>query len=216
MTDFAFVHDATTWRPARPYPDAGRALDIIGSAIGLVLLALPFFLVALSIRIESRGSALFRQQRVGKDGRLFTLYKFRSMYIDAEARRAALLDQSDRGGVCFKARNDPRVTRVGRFIRKTSIDELPQLLNVLLGDMSLVGPRPALQSEVDAYPERARGRLALRPGITGLCQVSGRADIGFDKMVDLDLAYVRSRNILLDVAILTLTVRAVLRCRGAY
>ncbi len=216
MADFAFVDNATTWRLARLFPDAGRILDIVGSAIGLVLLALPLSLVALSICIESRGSALFRQQRVGKDGRLFTLYKLRSMYVDAEARRAALLDQSDREGVCFKARNDPRVTRVGRLIRKTSIDELPQLLNVLLGDMSLVGPRPALQSEVDAYPERARGRLALRPGITGLWQVSGRADIGFDKMVDLDLAYVRSRNILLDVAILTLTVRAVLRCRGAY
>lgn len=202
--------------PRLRLPEATRILDILGSGIGLVLLAVPLLIVVSAIRLESRGPALFRQQRVGRDGRHFTLYKFRSMYTDAEARRAALLAQSDRAGICFKSRNDPRITRVGRWLRRTSVDELPQLLNVLLGDMALVGPRPALPSEVSAYPARALGRLRARPGITGLWQISGRADIGFDKMIDLDLAYVRGRSLALDLMILSLTVRAVLQGRGAY
>jgi len=216
MSEQTMIEGYSGWAGGRPRLDAGRVLDVIGALAGLVILALPLAIVALAIRVESRGPAIFHQQRVGRDGRVFTLLKFRSMYADAEARRAALLDESDRKGVCFKSKTDPRITRVGRLIRKTSVDELPQLLNVLIGDMSLVGPRPALPSEVAVYPARAHERLAARPGITGLWQVSGRADIGFEKMVDLDVAYVRSRNLFLDLAILVLTVRAVLQCRGAY
>ncbi|MGL4414081.1 sugar transferase, partial [Roseinatronobacter monicus] len=154
--------------------------------------------------------------RIGKDGTPFTMFKFRSMYLDAEARRADLLSQSDREGICFKSRNDPRVTRVGRILRRFSIDELPQILNVLRGEMSIVGPRPALPEEVAAYPARALGRLAVTPGLTGIWQVSGRAEIGFDRMIDMDLAYARSSSVLLDMLLIAMTFRAVLSGRGAY
>jgi lipopolysaccharide/colanic/teichoic acid biosynthesis glycosyltransferase len=138
------------------------------------------------------------------------------MSLDAETRREAILSTSDREGVCFKSRSDPRITPVGRFIRRFSIDELPQILNVLRGEMSIVGPRPALPCEVEAYPARARGRLAVKPGITGIWQVSGRADIGFDKMIDMDLAHASSRTILLDIVVILMTFRAVVSGRGAY
>ncbi|WP_233192708.1 WecB/TagA/CpsF family glycosyltransferase [Acidimangrovimonas sediminis] len=193
-----------------------RTLDIALSGGALLALAPFALLLAVAIRAESRGPVLFRQTRVGRDGKTFTLYKFRSMYADAEARRAALLATSDREGVCFKSRQDPRVTRIGRVLRRLSIDELPQILNVLRGEMSIVGPRPALPEEVAAYPERAMARLAVRPGLTGIWQVSGRADIGFDKMVDMDIAYARSRTILLDLMLILLTFRAVIGGRGAY
>lgn len=193
-----------------------RALDITVSVAALAVLGLPMLVVAGLVRLDSRGPAFFKQVRVGKNGRTFEVYKFRSMHVDAEARRQALLAMSDREGVCFKSRNDPRVTRIGRFLRRLSLDELPQILNVLKGDMSIVGPRPALPEEVAAYPERALGRLSVKPGITGLWQVSGRANIGFDKMIDLDLAYVRSRSVLLDILLILLTVQAVVSGRGAY
>jgi lipopolysaccharide/colanic/teichoic acid biosynthesis glycosyltransferase len=144
------------------------------------------------------------------------MIKFRSMHTDAEERRATLLAQSDRDGVCFKSRHDPRVTRVGRLLRRASLDELPQLFNVLRGDMAMVGPRPGLPEEVAAYPARAMARLAVKPGITGIWQVSGRADVGFEQMIDMDLAYVRSRSLLLDLMLMALTVRAVVGGRGAY
>ncbi len=193
-----------------------RMLDLGFAGSALVMLAPLLLLLVLAIKLDSRGPVLFRQTRVGKDGTPFTMFKFRSMQIDAEARRAALLAQSDREGVCFKSRNDPRVTRVGRLLRRLSIDELPQILNVLRGEMSIVGPRPALPEEVAAYPARALGRLAVRPGLTGVWQVSGRAEIGFDKMIDMDLAYARSRTVLLDLLLITMTFRAVLGGRGAY
>ncbi|WP_425053122.1 WecB/TagA/CpsF family glycosyltransferase [Psychromarinibacter sp. S121] len=193
-----------------------RMLDLGFAGSALVMLAPLLLLLVLAIKLDSRGPVLFRQTRVGKDGTPFTMFKFRSMQIDAEARRAALLAQSDREGVCFKSRNDPRVTRVGRLLRRFSIDELPQILNVLRGEMSIVGPRPALPEEVAAYPARALGRLAVRPGLTGVWQVSGRAEIGFDKMIDMDLAYARSRTVLLDLLLITMTFRAVLGGRGAY
>ncbi|WP_460272164.1 WecB/TagA/CpsF family glycosyltransferase [Celeribacter sp. ULVN23_4] len=195
---------------------AKRAMDLVLSSLLCLMLAPVLLCVAAMIRLDSKGPALFKQVRVGRDGKPFTVLKFRTMHIDAEERRAALLAQSDREGICFKSRNDPRVTRVGRFLRRYSVDELPQILNVVFGDMSLVGPRPALPSEVAAYPKAALERLNARPGITGLWQVSGRADIGFDKMVDMDVAYVRSRSVLLDLMLLALTARAVLSGRGAY
>lgn len=195
---------------------AKRAFDICAAGAGLAVLSPLLLIVALLIRVESRGPVLFRQTRVGRDGTAFTILKFRSMHVDAEERLAKLRETSDRAGVCFKSRTDPRVTRIGRILRRLSIDELPQIINVVKGDMSLVGPRPGLPSEVAAYPAHAHERLNARPGITGLWQVSGRADIGFDKMIDLDVAYVRSRSFLLDLLLLVMTARAVVSGRGAY
>ena len=194
---------------------AKRSLDILGAACGLIALAPIFFLLLLSIRLESRGPAFFVQTRIGKNGAPFRMLKFRSMHIDAEARLAEIRASSDREGVCFKSRSDPRVTRIGRFIRRASIDELPQLFNVLKGDMSLVGPRPALPSEVAAFSSKAHIRHDVRPGVTGLWQVSGRAEISFDRMIDLDVAYVQARSFALDVVLLLATIRAVVGGRGA-
>ena len=193
-----------------------RVLDVAVAGTAALLLAPLFLTTAIAIKLESRGPVFFRQSRVGKDGAHFNMLKFRSMCQDAEARRDALLKASDRDGICFKSKSDPRITRVGRFIRRFSIDELPQILNVLRGEMSIVGPRPALPSEVAAYPARAYGRLTVKPGITGVWQVSGRANIGFEKMVDMDLAYAASRTILLDIILIALTFRAVLSGRGAH
>lgn len=200
----------------KPQDVARRAIDVALSGGALLVLSPLILLLVAAIRLDSRGPVLFRQVRVGRDGRRFTMYKFRSMHVDAEARRAALLAGSDRQGVCFKSRNDPRVTRVGRILRRFSIDEAPQILNVLRGEMSIVGPRPALPEEVAAYPARALGRLSVKPGLTGLWQVSGRAEIGFDKMIDMDLAYARSRSLLLDLILIATTFRAVIGGRGAY
>jgi lipopolysaccharide/colanic/teichoic acid biosynthesis glycosyltransferase len=173
-------------------------------------------LIALAIKATSQGPVLFKQTRIGQGGRPFRMLKFRSMYIDAEARRAELLDRSDRDGVCFKSRHDPRVTAVGRLLRRTSLDELPQLVNVLKGDMSLIGPRPALPEEVAAYPPAALERLSVPAGISGLWQVSGRAEIGFEEMVELDIAYARNATVMTDIKLLLRTTTAVVTGRGAY
>ncbi|MDO9637725.1 MAG: sugar transferase [Pseudotabrizicola sp.] len=193
-----------------------RVLDI-----GLIVLALPVLLpvlviLILAVRLSSSGPVLFFQTRVGRDGKRFRLVKFRSMYADAETRRAALLDQSDRSGVCFKHKADPRITPVGRFLRRSSLDELPQLWNVLKGEMSLVGPRPALPEEVAVYTPDAMLRLAGLPGLTGLWQVSGRADIGFDEMVAMDVAYLQTASLRGDLALIARTFGAVALARGAY
>jgi lipopolysaccharide/colanic/teichoic acid biosynthesis glycosyltransferase len=195
-----------------------RGLDIAGAAAGLALLALPFLAIAAAVRLGSPGPALLRQIRIGEDGKPFTLYKFRSMYRDADARLLALRAENQHGtdGVTFKMKRDPRVTAFGRLLRKSSVDELPQLLNVLNGSMSLVGPRPALPSEVARYNGHERGRLRGKPGITGLWQVSGRADIPFPRQVELDIEYLQCRNLILDIGILLRTVPAVLLARGAY
>lgn len=193
-----------------------RLMDATLSLMALIALSPLLITVAAAISIESRGAPLFKQTRVGKSGRPFTLYKFRSMYKDAEARRAALVASSDRDGVCFKSKEDPRITKIGRLLRRLSIDELPQILNILKGDMSIVGPRPGLPSEVENYDERALNRLDVKPGLTGLWQVAGRADIGFEQMITMDLAYVRARSIALDAMIIGLTIRAVWSGRGAY
>lgn len=198
------------------HSDPQRVMDVAISGLTLIGAGPLMLLIAILIRLDSKGPALFVQSRIGKEGVPFGVYKFRSMHVDAEARQADLLAQSDRQGVCFKSRSDPRVTRIGKFLRRTSLDELPQIINVLKGEMSIVGPRPALPREVANYPERAMGRLAVKPGITGLWQVSGRADIGFDKMIDLDLAYVHARSGLLNLLLIALTLRAVVTGRGAY
>lgn len=203
-------------RSIDPFGLRKRLLDLALAGLAAVALSPLLLLVILAIRLDSPGPAFYRQTRVGKDGTPFSLLKFRSMHTDAEEQRAALLAQSDRTGICFKSRNDPRVTRIGRFLRRSSLDELPQIFNVLRGEMSLVGPRPALPQEVAAYPAEALGRLRVKPGITGLWQVSGRADICFDKMINMDLAYGASRSTLLDLMIIFLTFRTVLSGRGAY
>ncbi|WP_386680761.1 WecB/TagA/CpsF family glycosyltransferase [Loktanella sp. R86503] len=193
-----------------------RALDITVAGFACVALAPVLALTALAIKADSRGPVLFKQTRIGLNGKPFTLYKFRSMTQDAESCRAALLASSDRDGICFKSKSDPRITKVGKVIRRLSIDELPQILNVLRGDMAIVGPRPALPDEVAAYPARAMGRLSVKQGITGLWQVSGRADIAFDEMIDMDLAYARTRTIMLDLTLIARTFGAVLSGRGAH
>ncbi|UWQ98425.1 WecB/TagA/CpsF family glycosyltransferase [Rhodobacteraceae bacterium S2214] len=193
-----------------------RALDISVASVALVALSPVFVTTAVAVKMTSRGPVFFKQDRVGHRGTSFSMIKFRSMYQDAETRRDALVENSEREGVCFKMRADPRITRVGRFIRRYSIDELPQILNVLRGEMSLVGPRPALPSEVAMYPAAAMRRLNAIPGITGIWQVSGRADIGFSRMVAMDVTYLRSKSIMFDLLLMGLTVRAVLSGRGAY
>jgi lipopolysaccharide/colanic/teichoic acid biosynthesis glycosyltransferase len=199
-----------------PVPGWKRPLDIVVVLAGLAVIWPLLLAIALVVRMSSPGPVFFVQTRIGLGGKAFGMVKFRSMYADAEARRAALLSQSDRKGICFKARNDPRVTPVGRVLRRLSLDELPQIFNVLRGDMSLVGPRPALPVEVSAYPAEALGRLSVLPGITGLWQVSGRAEIGFDEMVRMDLAYARDGRLFTDLAILLRTIGAVVSGRGAF
>jgi lipopolysaccharide/colanic/teichoic acid biosynthesis glycosyltransferase len=195
-----------------------RLIDISGAAVGLLIAAPLFLVVAAIIRATSPGPALLRQTRIGKDGKPFALFKFRSMYVDAEARRAALEQHNQHGadGVTFKLRRDPRVTPVGRLLRRSSIDEMPQLWNVLIGDMSLVGPRPPLPAEVARYLPRQHRRLEAKPGLTCLWQVGGRSDLPFERQVDLDIEYLARRNTLLDLVILLRTVPAVLTARGAY
>ncbi len=194
-----------------------RLMDMSAAAILLLLLAPVFGLVALLIRIESPGPIFFTQIRVGRSGQPFDFFKFRSMYIDAEERKKELMAQNEMaGGVIFKMKNDPRITRIGGFIRKYSIDELPQLWNVLRGDMSLVGPRPPVPSEVEEYTVSDRRRLHATPGITGLWQVSGRSDIPFDKQVELDVEYIHSATLWENIRLLLKTIPAVLSGRGAY
>lgn len=194
-----------------------RFFDIVASLCGLVLLTPLFLLLAVIIKLEDpKGSVFFSQVRVGKDGKSFRMYKFRSMVSNAEELLKDLLERNEIEGAMFKMKNDPRITRIGRFIRKTSIDELPQLFNVLLGDMSLVGPRPPLPREVEQYSEYDRLRLTVTPGCTGLWQVSGRNGLSFAEMVELDLRYIRSRNIWLDVKIIIKTVFVLFGNKGAY
>lgn len=194
-----------------------RLFDLVGATV-LLLLGLPLMaLAAVAIKLEDRGPVLFRQTRVGRDGALFECLKFRSMVTDAEARLSGVSHlNANADGVLFKAQHDPRITRVGRLIRRFSIDELPQLVNVVGGDMSLVGPRPALPSEVSRYAPEVERRLHVRPGLTGLWQVSGRSDLSWDDTVRLDLYYVDNWSIVQDLSILAKTFHAVVRPRGAY
>jgi exopolysaccharide biosynthesis polyprenyl glycosylphosphotransferase len=195
---------------------AKRALDIVLAVIGLVVLAPVMALVALAIKLDSPGPIVFRQTRCGKDGRTFTFLKFRGMVVDAEARLAELARLNEADGPIFKIKHDPRVTRVGRFIRRTSLDELPQLWNVLRGEMSLVGPRPPLPSEVARYEPWQRDRLRVVPGITGMWQTHGRSELSsFAAMVRLDFEYMRRWSIWLDVQLLVQTVLTVVSTKGA-
>lgn len=193
-----------------------RCLDFVGAALGLVVLAIPLLLVALAIRIDSRGPALFKQQRAGRGGKSFVCWKFRTMTDDADDQRGQLRDSFGDGGATFKLEHDPRITRVGRILRRTSADELPQLVNVLRGEMSLVGPRPHPFDDVDRYDDVATRRLLAKPGLTGLWQVSGRSDLDWESSVMLDLHYVENWSLSLDLAILMKTFAVVVRGTGAY
>ncbi|MCD6302967.1 MAG: undecaprenyl-phosphate glucose phosphotransferase [Anaerolineae bacterium] len=200
-----------TWRRI-----AKRVMDVCIAATGLVVLSPLMGLIALAIRLDSPGPIIFRQRRVGRGGRAFTLFKFRSMFEGAEQKVATLKSQNQADGPIFKLKDDPRCTRVGKWIRRASLDELPQLWNVLCGDMSLVGPRPPLESEVSGYAPWHRRRLDALPGITGLWQVSGRSELTFDEMVLLDIYYIENWSPALDLRILLRTVPTVLKGTGAY
>ena len=193
-----------------------RLLDIAGSLVGMAIFGLVAIVLVPAIKLTSKGPAIFLQTRVGKNGRKFQFYKFRSMYIDAEERKASLMDQNEVDGLMFKMENDPRITKVGRFIRRTSLDELPQFWNVLKGDMSLVGTRPPTVDEYERYEAKHKSRLSMKPGITGMWQVSGRSDIqDFDEVVRLDMEYIDGWNIGKDIAILFKTVGVVLGKKGS-
>ena len=194
-----------------------RVLDIIGAIVGLLLSLIPVLIIAIRIKREDGGPIFFRQKRVGKNGDVFLMCKIRSMVVEAETLRQELLDESDVDGM-FKMKDDPRVTKVGKYIRKHSLDELPQFWNVLKGDMSLVGPRPALTEEADFYSDREKLRLKVKPGITGLWQVSGRSNVSFDKMIDLDLEYIENKSFLGDIRIMLKTLLLVFpgEKNGAY
>lgn len=202
--------------PAAAVSWVKRAMDLALVGIGVLVIAPLLAIIAAAIKLDSPGPVFYRQQRIGKDGRPFAMLKFRSMSVDAERRLAELRARNEASGPLFKMRQDPRVTRVGRVLRRWSLDELPQLVNVLRGEMSLVGPRPPLPSEVAEYEDWHLGRLRAVPGLTGLWQVSGRSEVPFHDMVRLDLHYIRNWSLGLDFEILLRTIPAVLTSRGAY
>ncbi len=194
-----------------------RLIDIVGAAAALLILSPVLIATMLLIKLEDRGPIFFCQQRVGRFGRLFGMWKFRSMVPNADRLKDQLLKQNEMsGGITFKMKNDPRITRIGRFIRKYSVDELPQFWNVLVGDMSLVGPRPAVPREVRQYLVEDRQRLLARPGLTCFWQVGGRSGIDFDGQVELDVQYIQSESVWLDIKLLFKTIPAVLKGDGAF
>lgn len=192
-----------------------RAMDIVGSISCIIIFSPIMLAIACAIKLTSKGPVLFKQQRSGFGGKPFSFYKFRSMVVDAECMKNDLLEYNHREGPVFKMKDDPRITRIGNFIRKWSLDELPQLFNVMLGDMSLVGPRPPTLDEVARYEKWQDWRLEIKPGITCLWQIYARDDKSFDNWVRLDIEYIERRSLLLDMKILFNTVPAVLSCRGA-
>jgi len=193
-----------------------RALDVVVSALALIPIGLILPILAMAVKLDSPGPLFFFQERVGRDGRTFKMVKLRSMRTDAEQQLAALKEQNEGAGLLFKMKDDPRVTRVGKVLRKLSLDELPQFWNVLVGDMSVVGPRPPLPSEVTAYDGTVFRRLYIKPGITGLWQVSGRSDLSWDESVRLDLRYVENWSVMNDLQIMWRTAKAMVQPKGAY
>jgi lipopolysaccharide/colanic/teichoic acid biosynthesis glycosyltransferase len=203
-------HESATYRFLK------RAFDLVVGTVILLLLIPVVPIVALMIWLDSPGPILFRQTRLGRGGLPFSFYKFRSMIVDADGKMADVAGQNEQSGPVFKMREDPRITAVGRFLRRSSLDEIPQILNVLRGDMCVVGPRPALPREVARYQPWQRRRMDVKPGLTCLWQISGRSHIGFDEWMRLDIEYLRTRSIRTDVVILLKTIPAVMARRGAY
>ncbi|MHB9941086.1 multidrug MFS transporter [Clostridium sporogenes] len=183
-----------------------RIIDLLGAIIGLILLSPILIIIAIAIKLDSKGPVFFIQERVGKDGQIFNMYKFRSMVIDAEDKLSKLKDKNEMSGPMFKMKDDPRITKVGKFIRKTSIDELPQLFNVLKGEMSLVGPRPNLPREVIKFTDYQKNKLLGKPGLTCYWQVMGRNKIDFEEWIELDIKYIRERNTWTDIKLILKTI----------
>lgn len=209
--------DGTPPLPPQPVYDAvKRTFDILASLVGLILFLPPLAYLAIMVKLESPGPLFFRQMRVGRDGKLFPCFKIRSMVVNAEELKEEYAHLNEADGAAFKIRDDPRVTRVGKFVRRSSLDEFPQLLNVLRGEMSIVGPRPQIPSEVAQYTPEQRARLRVKPGITCLWQISGRNDVDFDEWMRLDREYALRRSLRLDFSILLRTLPAVIARRGAY
>ena len=198
------------------YQTCKRLFDVVASACGLVLLSPVFLATAIAIKLDDGGPVFYNQERIGKDGKPFKMYKFRSMKVNADQEIEKLQKHNEVDGAMFKMKNDPRITRVGKFIRKTSIDEFPQLLNVLLGQMSIVGPRPPLPREVAEYTDYDKQRLYVRPGCTGLWQVTVRNSVGFHEMVNIDLDYIKRRSFHLDLEIMLKTIKVIFVPNTAY
>lgn len=217
ITEKSNLIDGTKIEKKYIYRFIKRIIDILGSLIGLIVLSPVFLVIAILMKKEEpNGPIFFSQTRVGKKETTFKIFKFRSMCVDAEEKLADLLKHNEVEGAMFKMKDDPRITKIGKFIRKTSIDELPQLWNVLKGDMSLVGPRPPLLREVAEYTEYDKQRLLVKPGCTGLWQVSGRNEVGFDEMVELDIEYIQNGSFFYDIKIILKTVGIILKPNGAY
>ncbi len=207
---------ATEASELAPFPWWKRTIDVIGASIALLIVAPLMLVLIVIVRLESRGGAFYVHDRVGRGGKTFPCLKFRSMYVGADRERASLLELNEGKGLIFKMRHDPRVTRSGRWLRRLSLDELPQLWNIIRGDMSLVGPRPPLPEEVEGYTPHQLKRLAGTPGLTGLWQVTGRARHDFDEMIELDLRYLEHISLRSDLIILLRTVRTVIKAEGSY
>lgn len=203
-------------RDKKIYEFFKRAMDIICSLFALIVLSPIFVITAIAILIEDGQNPIFAQTRVGKNGKFFRMYKFRSMCVGAERKLSKLKDKNEMDGLAFKIENDPRITKVGAIIRKTSIDELPQLINILKGEMSIVGPRPPLGNEVFYYNDYQMQRLLVKPGLTCYWQCSGRSDMSFDEWIDSDIKYIQERNLWLDIKMIFKTIPAVLLKKGAY
>lgn len=193
-----------------------RLMDILLSAIALIVLSPVFLITAIAIKLEDNGPALFIQERAGKDMIPFRIYKFRSMYVDADKQLAKMMEKNEQTGHAFKIKDDPRVTKIGKVIRKLSIDELPQLINIIRGDMSIVGPRPILTFQMEECSEYERQRLIVQPGLTCYWQIGGRANIKWDEWVELDLNYIEDMSLWTDIKMIVKTVPAVFDSRGAY
>lgn len=201
----------------RAYLITKRIIDVVCATLGLIILSPLFLIISFLIKLEDKdGPVIFKQYRVGKDGKLFYMYKFRSMVANAEELKAKLMKKNEATGPVFKMKHDPRVTKIGKFIRKTSIDELPQLFNVLKGDMSLVGPRPPLPDEVAKYTPYERQRISVTPGLTCYWQVSGRSSLSFDEWVDLDIKYIHERSLRVDIKLILKTVLVLFDSKDAY
>ncbi len=202
-------------KPSKLYLYLKRIMDVVGSLIGIIILAPLYLLVAILIKLDSKGPIIFSQERVGLNGEKFKMYKFRSMVVNAEELKEKLKKRNERKGPMFKIKEDPRVTKIGRFIRRTSIDELPQLINVLKGEMSLVGPRPSLPKEVMQFESWMLERLDVKPGLTCYWQVQGRDDIPFEEWMELDIKYVRERNIWIDIKLIFKTFTVLIGDKNA-
>lgn len=207
----------SVYKPKPVYDFLKRIFDFLFSLIAIILFSPIFLIISIMIKIDDpKGTVIYVSDRVGKDGKIFKFYKFRSMCTDADIKYSDLLCTNETGGPTFKMKDDPRVTRVGKFIRKTSLDELPQLFNIIKGDMSFIGPRPPMLREVESYPDYPMERLSVLGGLSCYWQIMGRSSIDFKGMIELDLKYIKERSIITDVKILFLTIPAVFKGDGAY